>query len=163
MDTLGHVLEQQKRGSFSSLPPTLQSYTQHLHSYLSSSIAHSISLRVPLEASLAPLALKSHAPLFTEGYNPTKDYDPIKERAQIKELSQKLKREKKGALRELRRDTAVVVQQQRAVQQAHAAEREAKRKEVWSQMEEQQRDTNIMQKASKKAQDKKDSKKSKKK
>ena len=36
----------------------------------------------PLEASLAPLALKTHAPIFTgESYNPTKSYDPIKERA----------------------------------------------------------------------------------
>ena len=101
MDVLGHILSQQ-RGAVVALPTVLQQYTQHLHQYLSGSVQHAISLRTPLEASLAPLALKQHNPLFVEGYNPTKDYDPVKERAAAKELSHKLKREKKGALRELR-------------------------------------------------------------
>lgn len=159
MDAIGHILSQQKSGAFAPLPSVLQQYLDHLHQYLVGSVQHSISLRVPLAASLAPLALKQHNPLFVEGYNPTKDYDPVKERAQAKELSHKLKREKKGALRELRRDTQVVVQQQRQLQAAYAAEREAKRKEVWNQMEEQQRDTNLLARASKKKERKEQDKK----
>jgi hypothetical protein len=154
LDGLTHLLDLQSQKQLATLPSTLQAYTSHLRSYLAQSSLHSVSLRQPLAASLAPLALKTHAPLFEEGYNPTKDYDPIKERAHIKELSHKLKREKKGALRELRRDTAVVVTQQRALQDAYKAEREQKRKTAWAQMEEQQRDTNILQKASKKAEKK---------
>lgn len=160
-DVIAHILAQQSAGSWCHLPPTLQQYLSHLLKYLQGSAAHSVSLRTPLAASLAPLALKQHNPLFVEGYNPTKDYDPIKERAAQKELTHKLKREKKGALRELRRDTAVVIQQQNAIQAAYAAEREAKRKETWQQMEEQQRDTNIMQRASKKADKKEQDKKKK--
>ena len=158
-DVLGAMLSNQSSQGWSKLSPTGQTYLQHLHKYLQGSSAHAVSLRTPLSASLAPLALKQHNPLFVEGYNPTKDYDPIKERAAAKELTHKLKREKKGALRELRRDTQVIVQQQRALQDAYAAERESKRKETWAQMEEQQRDTNIMQRASKKKERKEGKKK----
>jgi len=159
LDALTHLLDLQDQKQLSTLSPTLQAYTSHLRKYLSQSALHSVSLRTPLAASLAPLALKTHAPMFEESYNPTKNYDPIKERAHIKELSQKLKREKKGALRELRRDTQVVVTQQRALQDAYAAEREQKRKQAWQQMEEQQRDTNILQRASKKKEKKEGKKK----
>jgi len=175
LDALGHLVSLQRQvlsqndvddasAHATPFPASLHALTIHLHSFLSSSLLHSLSLRRPLEFSLAPLALRTHAPLaIGEGYNPTKDYDPQVERAQIKQLQAKLKREKKGALRELRRDAAVEAKQHQQIAAAYAAERESKRREVWAQLEEQQRDTNALQKVSKKKEmQKRDKKKAKK-
>lgn len=51
-----------------------------------------------------PLAIKSHVPKFEERFDPTKHYDPDRERADLAKLKAEHKREKKGALRELRKD-----------------------------------------------------------
>jgi nucleolar protein 14 len=51
-----------------------------------------------------PLPIKSSVPKFEEGFDPNKHYDPDKERAEANKLRKEYKREKKGALRELRKD-----------------------------------------------------------
>jgi nucleolar protein 14 len=50
------------------------------------------------------LPIKSNLPKFEENFNPNSHYDPDKERAQAKRLEKEFKREKKGAMRELRKD-----------------------------------------------------------
>ncbi|KAI9741087.1 MAG: nucleolar complex protein 14 [Cirrosporium novae-zelandiae] len=51
-----------------------------------------------------PLAIKTFIPKFEESYNPDKHYDPDRERAERNKLKAEHKKEKKGAMRELRKD-----------------------------------------------------------
>lgn len=52
-----------------------------------------------------PLAIKTFIPKFEETFDPDKHYDPDKDRAELAKLQKEHKRERKGALRELRKDT----------------------------------------------------------
>ena len=51
-----------------------------------------------------PLAIKTSIPKFEEGFNPDKHYDPDRERAEASKLKAEHKQERKGAMRELRKD-----------------------------------------------------------
>jgi nucleolar protein 14 len=51
-----------------------------------------------------PLAIKTFVPKFEEGFDPRKHYDPDPERAESIRLLKDYKRERKGAMRELRKD-----------------------------------------------------------
>lgn len=70
--------------------------------------------------SRRPLQLHNHRaqpirtsiPKFEEGYNPDKHYDPDKERSDSKKLQKEYKREKKGAVRELRKDANFIAREQ---------------------------------------------------
>ncbi|KAF2750840.1 nucleolar protein 14 [Sporormia fimetaria CBS 119925] len=58
-----------------------------------------------------PLPIKSSIPKFEEGFDPNKHYDPDKERAEANKLRKEYKREKKGALRELRKDANFIARE----------------------------------------------------
>jgi nucleolar protein 14 len=58
-----------------------------------------------------PLPIKSNVPKFEEGFDPNKHYDPDKERAEANKLRKEYKREKKGALRELRKDANFIARE----------------------------------------------------
>jgi nucleolar protein 14 len=96
------------------------------------------------------VAIKQHTPAFKEEYQPGRDYDPIKERKEHREFIRKVRREKKGAMKELRKDTSFLIGEQRKVEAALRAEGERKRKIAMAQFEIERRDTNILQKQSKK-------------
>jgi nucleolar protein 14 len=51
-----------------------------------------------------PQPIKTAIPKFEESFDPTKHYDPDRERAESNRLQKEYKRERKGALRELRKD-----------------------------------------------------------
>ncbi|KAF2674926.1 Nop14-like protein [Microthyrium microscopicum] len=51
-----------------------------------------------------PLAIKSAAPKFEESFDPTKHYDHDAARAETQKLKREFKKERKGAMRELRKD-----------------------------------------------------------
>ena len=51
-----------------------------------------------------PLAIKTAVPKFEDGFDPRRHYDPDRERAELAKLRAEHKRERKGALRELRKD-----------------------------------------------------------
>jgi nucleolar protein 14 len=63
-------------------------------------------------SSRKPLILQHHKPIpiatfipkFDEGYNPNRAFDPDTERAEQSKLKAMYKKEKKGAIRELRKD-----------------------------------------------------------
>lgn len=63
-------------------------------------------------SSRKPLILQHHKPIpiatfipkFDEGYNPNRRFDPDTERAEASKLKSLYKKEKKGAIRELRKD-----------------------------------------------------------
>ncbi|KAM4054867.1 nop14-like family protein [Hirsutella rhossiliensis] len=51
-----------------------------------------------------PLAIKTYIPKFEETFDPDKHYDPDRERAELAKLKAEHKKERKGAMRELRKD-----------------------------------------------------------
>lgn len=59
-----------------------------------------------------PLAIKTSIPKFEESYNPDKHYDPDRERAEASKLRAEYRRERKGALRELRKDANFIAREQ---------------------------------------------------
>lgn len=59
-----------------------------------------------------PLAIRQSIPKFEESFDPTKHYDPDKERSDAAKLQKEYKRERKGALRELRKDANFVAREQ---------------------------------------------------
>ena len=58
-----------------------------------------------------PLAIKTSIPKFEESYNPDKHYDPDRDRAGLSKLKAENKRERKGALRELRKDANFIARE----------------------------------------------------
>jgi nucleolar protein 14 len=94
--------------------------------------------------------IREYQPAYIEGYNPSKGVDPDKERAQIKKLTQKMKREKRGAMRELRRDGAFLARQRDEAFERDEQERKAKVQRVMSILQVEQRDSNIMARMAKK-------------
>jgi nucleolar protein 14 len=57
------------------------------------------------------LAIKTSIPKFEETYNPDKHYDPDRERAESSKLKAEHKKERKGALRELRKDANFIARE----------------------------------------------------
>lgn len=58
-----------------------------------------------------PLAIKLSIPKFEEGYNPDRHYDPDRERSDLNKLRAEHKRERKGAMRELRKDANFIARE----------------------------------------------------
>jgi len=58
-----------------------------------------------------PLAIKTSIPKFEESFNPDKHYDPDRERADASKLRAEHKRERKGAIRELRKDAQFIARE----------------------------------------------------
>ncbi|KAK5702438.1 nucleolar complex protein 14 [Elasticomyces elasticus] len=59
-----------------------------------------------------PQALRLSNPKFEEGFNPDRHYDPDRERSEAGKLKKEFKRERKGAVRELRKDANFVAREQ---------------------------------------------------
>ncbi|KAK3675669.1 nucleolar complex protein 14 [Recurvomyces mirabilis] len=76
------------------------------------------------------LAIRSSIPKFEEGFNPDKHYDPDKERSEKRKLEKEVKREKKGALRELRKDGNFVAREQLREKRERDAEYEKKQRRL---------------------------------
>lgn len=68
--------------------------------------------RRPLELHRhRPLPIKTAVPLFEDNFNPDKHYDPNFQRSEANKLRNEYKRERKGALRELRKDANFVARE----------------------------------------------------
>ncbi|KAI1917168.1 nucleolar complex protein 14 [Ophidiomyces ophidiicola] len=73
-----------------------------------------------------PLAIKTAIPKFEESFNPDKHYDPDRERAELSKLKAEHKRERKGAMRELRKDANFIARESLREKRARDAEYEQK-------------------------------------
>jgi nucleolar protein 14 len=74
--------------------------------------AQAIEARRPLLLhSHRPLAIKTSIPKFEESFNPDRHYDPDRERSELNKLKAEHKRERKGALRELRKDANFIARE----------------------------------------------------
>ena len=75
-------------------------------------LRESLAARKPLLLhNHRPLAIKTSIPKFEESYNPDKHYDPDRDRAEVSKLKAEHKRERKGALRELRKDANFIARE----------------------------------------------------
>ena len=95
--------------STTPLQYTIQSTLDKLSTRLTS--AH-LTRRPLLLHNHRPLAIKTAIPKFEETFNPDKHYDPNRERAESNRLRAEYKRERKGAMRELRKDANFVAREQ---------------------------------------------------
>lgn len=77
-----------------------------------------------------PLAIKSHVPKFEDTFDPDKHYDPDRERAELAKLRAEHKRERKGALRELRKDANFTAREKLRLKKAKDAAYEKKYKRL---------------------------------
>ena len=83
-----------------------------------------------------PLAIKMSIPLFEESYNPDKHYDPDRDRAEFSKLKAEHKRERKGALRELRKDSAFMARETLRQRKEKDAEYEKKQRRLLAAIQE---------------------------
>lgn len=122
------------KAAFSEMVAPLQTLLQHLSQpknlnllhqntqavilSLSKSLAAASSTAVASRKPLLlhnhrPLAIKSAYPLFSDNYNPErKQRDPDEERAELNKLRAEHKKERKGAMRELRKDANFMAREQ---------------------------------------------------
>ncbi|EKG22003.1 Nop14-like protein [Macrophomina phaseolina MS6] len=100
---------------------------QHLSILLSNARQH----RRPQELHhWRPLPIKTSIPKFEEGFNPDKHYDPDQERREAAKLKAEYRREKKGAMRELRKDASFVAREKLREKKEKDAAYEAKYKRL---------------------------------
>lgn len=80
--------------------------------YLKTALQQARLARRPLELHHhRPLAIPSRIPRFEENFHPDRHYDPDADRAESNRLRKEHKREKKGAVRELRKDAEFVARE----------------------------------------------------
>lgn len=73
-----------------------------------------------------PLAIKRFIPKFEENFDPDKHYDPDRERAELAKLKKEHKKERKGAMRELRKDANFMARENLRIKRAKDAAHEKK-------------------------------------
>ncbi|AEO53967.1 hypothetical protein MYCTH_2295937 [Thermothelomyces thermophilus ATCC 42464] len=89
------------------LPEALTSKLTDVNSAITRLLQLARLSRRPLELHHhRPLAIRTYIPKFEDSFDPDKHYDPDRERAELAKLKAEHKRERKGALRELRKDAA---------------------------------------------------------
>jgi nucleolar protein 14 len=85
-----------------------------------------------------PLAIKTAIPKFEENFNPDKHYDPDRERAESNRLKKEFKREKKGAMRELRKDASFIAREKLREKKERDAEYETKYRRLVAEIQSQE-------------------------
>ncbi|OAP63497.1 hypothetical protein AYL99_02724 [Fonsecaea erecta] len=95
------------------LPPQIHALNNINLSTLVTLQSDSVKSRLPLLLhNHRPLAIKTSLPSFIENYNPDRHYDPDRQRAELSKLKAEHKKERKGAMRELRKDANFIARQQ---------------------------------------------------
>ncbi|ESZ97958.1 hypothetical protein SBOR_1629 [Sclerotinia borealis F-4128] len=96
----------------SKLPESTQTSIRKSTSKLQTMLSLAHLARRPLELHHhKPLAIKTSIPKFEDSYNPDKHYDPDRERADTAKLRAEHKQERKGAMRELRKDSNFIARE----------------------------------------------------
>ncbi|KAH6619634.1 nucleolar protein 14 [Chaetomium sp. MPI-SDFR-AT-0129] len=114
------------------LPPALlTTITDTLTPHLTRLLRLAHLTRRPLELHHhRPLAIRTYIPKFEDSFDPDKHYDPDRERAELAKLKAEHKRERKGAMRELRKDAAFMQRENLRVKKERDAAYEKKYKRL---------------------------------
>ncbi|KAF3782230.1 Nucleolar protein 14 [Nymphaea thermarum] len=109
------------------LPELLRNKMIELADTISKKSDELLMLRQPVQMrKQRPVPIKQFNPKFEENYVKGRDYDPDRERAEKKKFLRQLKRESRGAARELRKDNqflAAVKDRERALLEEERAEK----------------------------------------
>ena len=124
---LQHLHKSCKGKITTSTQDTIQATADKINRHISQSI---LARRPLLLHNHRPLAIKTAIPRFEEEFNPDKHYDPNRERAESNRLKKEYKRERKGAIRELRKDSQFVAREQLREKRERDAEYEKKYKRL---------------------------------
>lgn len=109
MSVLNHVLS---KACIRHMPREHHESILAIQSSISTLQQFSLATRKPLLLhNHRPLAIKLSIPKFEEGYNPDRHYDPDSERSDLNKLKAEHKRERKGAMRELRKDSNFIARE----------------------------------------------------
>ncbi|XP_010257952.1 PREDICTED: nucleolar protein 14 [Nelumbo nucifera] len=121
------------------LPDVLQENFGNVAELIKNKANEHQMLRQPLQMrKQKPVPNKQLTPKFEENFVKGRDYDPDRERAERKKLKKLLKREAKGAARELRKDNyflSEVKEKERAILEEERAEKYGK---AWNFLQEQE-------------------------
>ncbi|GAX76160.1 hypothetical protein CEUSTIGMA_g3604.t1 [Chlamydomonas eustigma] len=131
-------------GSSLSLPSQLEEQRLLVTERIQSLVRNNLASRAPLVRSsqLQNTVAREYNPRFEDGYTKGRDYDPDRERAEQKKIKKQLSKEKRGAMRELRRD-AVFMAEERDRERANVdAERMESQRKFYSELEVQAADFN---------------------
>jgi len=116
-----------KTKKLTQLPPSSLTTLQTTLTNLTTHLSTSQKARRPLLLHHhRPLAIKAAIPKFEDTFNPDKHYDPNRERAELNRLKAEYKRERKGAMRELRKDANFVAREKLREKKEKDAEYERK-------------------------------------
>lgn len=135
-----HVLQHvSESSSKNKLPTPLQDKIQACLDKLGRHLSQARLARRPLLLhNHRPLAIKSSIPKFEENFNPDKHYDPNRERAELNKLKAEYKRERKGAMRELRKDANFIAREKLREKKERDAEYEKKYKRLIAEIQNQE-------------------------
>ncbi|KAB8257532.1 nucleolar protein 14 [Aspergillus pseudonomiae] len=119
----------------SAVQDTLQSTLDKLDDHTSKA---RLTRRPLLLHDHRPLAIKTAIPKFEDTFNPDKHYDPNRERAEANRLKAEYKRERKGAMRELRKDANFIAREKLREKKERDAEYEKKYKRLVAEVQNQE-------------------------
>ncbi|KAJ5088182.1 hypothetical protein N7456_011798 [Penicillium angulare] len=126
-EMLNHLQQSFKSKVYTSVRDLVQSTLDKINAHLDQS---RLTRRPLLLHNHRPLAIKAGIPKFEENFNPDKHYDPDRERAESNRLKAELKRERKGAMRELRKDASFVAREKLREKKERDSEYEKKYKRL---------------------------------
>ncbi|KAF7593857.1 nucleolar complex protein 14 [Aspergillus hancockii] len=126
-----NVLRYLRKSCKGKIASTVQDNLQSTLDNLDKHMAKARLNRRPLALhSHRPLAIKTAIPKFEDTFNPDKHYDPNRERAEANRLKAEYKRERKGAMRELRKDASFIAREKLREKKERDAEYEKKYKRL---------------------------------
>ncbi|KAL1960790.1 hypothetical protein VTO42DRAFT_6620 [Malbranchea cinnamomea] len=109
------------------VPTSLSDQIQHTIDKFQKLLSQAKRTRRPLLLhNHRPLAIKMAIPKFEESFNPDRHYDPDRQRAELNRLKAEYKRERKGAMRELRKDANFIARENLREKRERDAEYERK-------------------------------------
>ncbi|KAI5481034.1 nucleolar protein 14 [Pseudohyphozyma bogoriensis] len=102
--------------NFSKAPPVVKTLVEDLQSSVARMLKLATSSRKPLILQHhKPIPIATYIPKFDEGYNPNRKFDPDTERAEASKVRALYKKEKKGAIRELRKDNKFLAAEEQKI------------------------------------------------
>lgn len=130
---LKHLTSKNNR---SHLPQILVQQVERASTHLARALQVATLSRRPLELHHhKPLAIKTFIPKFEDDFDPDKHYDPDRERADMAKLKAEHKKERKGAMRELRKDANFMAREKLRLKKEKDAAYEKKYKRLVSEIQ----------------------------
>ena len=135
----------------SELPPFLAPVHEACVDELRAALRAAIGARQPLRMQrAAPVPLKQFNPAFEDDFQPDRSMDPDRDRAERQKLVRKAKKERKGAIRELRKDSAFLAVERQKEREQRDAYLEGRGKRALALLEEQEHSVKQMKKEKRK-------------